>query len=201
MPPPVTPGTPAARKLSICVFCGARPGLSPLGPPVAEAVGAALGLRGHRLVYGAGGVGLMGSLARGALRAGAEVTGIIPPSLLEIERPLLEPGQRLVVTEDMFERKRLMIDQADAFIALPGGYGTLDEILEVVSLSYLGECPKPITLLNVDGIFDNLFALFADIHRRGFTRGGPPLFHVSATVDEALDHIESRLAAGMLGAA
>ena len=120
--------------LSVAVFCGARAGRTPRVMECAGEVGALLGARGHRLVYGAGGVGVMGAVARAAQRHGAPVTGVIPRFLRELERDDVAPEQELIVTDDMFERKQVMFARADAFLALPGGYGTLDEVIEAVSL-------------------------------------------------------------------
>ncbi|MFI6858325.1 TIGR00730 family Rossman fold protein [Streptomyces sp. NPDC050421] len=184
----------AARKterLSVCVFCGARPGTSPEAVRLAHEAGVTLGLHGHDLVYGSGGAGLMGEVARGAMSAGSRVTGIVPRFLYELERADQADVDEMVITEDMFDRKREMIRRSDAFIALPGGYGTLDEILEVVSLNCLGQCPKPLVLVDLDGIWEPLTALFDRVLADGFVRQTTQApFHLAGSVAEAVDFVE-----------
>ncbi|MFJ4321077.1 TIGR00730 family Rossman fold protein [Streptomyces lavendulae] len=175
----------------MAVFCGSRPGVSPRVAQCAEAVGALLGARGHRLVYGAGGVGVMGSVARAAAQRHAPITGVIPGFLRELERDDEAPEQELVVTEDMFSRKREMFARADAFLALPGGYGTLDEVIEVVSLNYLGQRPRPLVLLDVDAFWTPLLRAVTAVQECGFTRG--PLsvpFEITADPVTAFELLE-----------
>lgn len=187
--PTVAGMTSIAESRTITVFCGARPG-SPAAVTAAERLGRAIGTGGHHLVYGAGGVGLMEVTARAAADAGAVVTGVVPRFLYELDRVRRAVCTDLVVTDDMFERKRLMIDRANAFVALPGGYGTLDEVLEVIALAYLGQCPKPLALVDVDGHWDTLCALFADLHRRGFTRPGfDDYYRVTDSPEAAVDFV------------
>jgi uncharacterized protein (TIGR00730 family) len=181
------------RSLRLCVFCGARPG-SPDAVTLARETGRAIGDAGHRLVYGAGGSGLMGEVATAAWEHGADITGIAPRFLYERERGIAAPPYRAVVPETMFERKQLMLDTSDAFLALPGGYGTLDEVLEVISLKYLGMCDKPLILLGVDNFWEPLFALDKILRMRGFVddtvdRG----FELAFSAGEALDLIERRV--------
>ena len=170
------PGTVTGHGggLAVAVFCGARTGHLPRVSEYAQDVGALLGTRGHRLIYGAGGVGVMGAVARSAQRHGAPVTGVIPRFLRELERDDMAPEQELVVTEDMFERKKVMFDMADAFLALPGGYGTLDEVIEVVSLNYLGRNPRPLVLLGVDDFWTPLLRTLTAVQDRGYTRDSTP---------------------------
>jgi uncharacterized protein (TIGR00730 family) len=134
------------------VFCGSRPGGDPAFAVAAEALGMALGRKGWRLVYGGGDVGLMGAVARSTMAAGGTVLGIIPQRLLD-----LEVGKRditeLRVTRNMFDRKERLIDESDAFVALPGGLGTLDEVLDALTLRQLGYHGKPILLVDVDGFW------------------------------------------------
>jgi uncharacterized protein (TIGR00730 family) len=179
------------ERLSVCVFCGARPGTSPGAARLARETGATLGLHGHDLIYGSGGAGLMGEVARAARSAGSRVTGIVPRFLYELERADQADVDEMVVTEDMFDRKREMIRRSDAFIALPGGYGTLDEILEVVSLNYLGQSPKPLVLVDHDGIWEPLTALVDAIHAGGFTRRTTRApFHLAGSAAEAVAFVE-----------
>ena len=136
--------------ISICVFCGSRYGADPRFRAAATRFGELAGSAQIRLIYGGGHVGLMGAVADAAIAAGGEVIGLIPTRLLEREvghRAITE----LVVTQDMFERKQQMIDRADAFVVLPGGLGTLDELLEVVTLRQLGYHAKPIVVVNLGG--------------------------------------------------
>ena len=159
------PTHPAA--FSVAVFCGSRFGVDPAHRAAAEEMGAAIGGRGWRLVYGGGEVGLMGVTARAALDAGGPVLGIIPQRLLDREvgkRDLTE----LRVTATMFERKELLIREADAFVVLPGGLGTLDEILDAVTLRQLGYHQKPILLLDLGGYWQPCVALFAQFAAAGF---------------------------------
>jgi uncharacterized protein (TIGR00730 family) len=154
---------------SICVFCGSSIGASDSYRDDAIALGELLAMRGMRLVYGGGKVGLMGVVADAALRAGGEVVGIIPESLM-----LKEVGHgsltELVVTATMHERKAKMEEAAEGFIALPGGFGTFDELCEILTWAQLGIHRKPIGLLNTDGFFDQLTGFFDFVSDQGFIR-------------------------------
>ena len=154
---------------NICVFCGSSYGTRPVYAEAARATGRLLAERGIGLVYGGGNVGLMGEMADAVLGAGGEVTGVIPRALME-----REVGHRglttLHVVGSMHERKALMVDLSDGFVALPGGYGTLDELCEALTWSQLGIHAKPCGVLNVDGYFDALLALFDHAAREGFVR-------------------------------
>jgi len=153
----------------ICVFCGSSFGARPAYKDAAERLGKLLAERGIGLVYGGGCVGLMGAIADAALAAGGEVIGVIPDSLLR-----REVGHRgvtkLHVVETMHERKALMADLSDAFIALPGGYGTLEELLEAVTWSQLGIQQKPCGLLNVENYWDGLLRVLDHAVDEGFVR-------------------------------
>ena len=155
------------RPFSVCVYCGSRTGADPRHADAARALGSLLGARGARLVYGGGRVGLMGVVADAALAAGALALGVIPRSLMEREvghRGLTE----LQVVETMHERKRRMAEQADAFVALPGGIGTFEELFEVWTWRQLGYHDQPIGLLNVAGYYDPLLAFMRQTERAGF---------------------------------
>ncbi len=142
---------------AICVFCGASSGHSGSYRSAAAELGAALARRGFGLVYGAGRTGLMGAVAEAALAGGAAVTGIVPRALHTPE--LVHPAlSRLEVVPNLHVRKARMVELSDAFVALPGGYGTLDELLEAVTHAQLGFHHKPVGVLNVDGYFDALLA-------------------------------------------
>ncbi|MFK7967380.1 MAG: TIGR00730 family Rossman fold protein [Burkholderiaceae bacterium] len=151
----------------ICVFCGARPGSDPSWMSLARAVGQSIARRGYGVVYGGGGVGLMGAVAAGALDEEGEVIGVIPHSLMAQELGNLNVT-RLEKVESMAVRKTRMIDLADGFVSLPGGLGTLDELFEVMTLRQIGFHQKPNGILNANGYFDDLFALVNGFADKGF---------------------------------
>ena len=132
--------------MNICVFCGSREGTDPGHAQLAEAFGTLLGERGHTLVYGGGGVGIMGIVARACKAAGGRVEGIIPESLIGTEHAWEEADQ-MIQTATMHQRKQLMEARADAFVALPGGFGTLEEVAEVLTLKILNYHNEPMILL------------------------------------------------------
>jgi len=171
---------------SICVFCGSQYGSDPAFRRVATALGEMLGAAGVSVIYGGGHVGLMGAVADAAMAAGGKVIGLIPTRLLEREvghRAITE----LITTRDMFERKQQMIDRADAFVILPGGLGTLDELLDVITLRQLGYHDKPIVLVNLDGYWDPFIALVDQIVGHSFALpGARTLYRVVDTVDQVL---------------
>lgn len=156
---------------SLCVFCGSSPGHSPGYAAAARRVGSRLAGDAVRLVYGGGGVGLMGAIADAVLDSGGQVTGVIPQAL--VQRELAHARVRdMRVVPDMHSRKALMADLADAFLALPGGFGTLDELLEAVTWAQLGLHAKPIGLLDLDGYFAPLLALIEHAVAEGFIAPG-----------------------------
>lgn len=145
-----------SNRRRVCVFCGGNPGNDPAFLDAAREVGHEIGRRGWGLVYGGATVGLMGAVANAALSAGAEVIGVIPTSLVlrEIEHPGLTRNVRVAT---LAERKALMFAESDAFLALPGGFGTLDELFEALTLGQIGESSsKPCVLLNTSGYYDHL---------------------------------------------
>ena len=153
----------------ICVFCGSSKGRSnnAIYVDAAQQMGLALVRRSIGLVYGGGNIGLMGSLADTVLEAGGRVTGVIPQALLDLE--VGHAGlTELHVVESMHERKAMMAELSDGFVAMPGGYGTLDEFCEVVTWAQLGIHRKPCALLNVEGYYDHLLALFDHATAEGF---------------------------------
>ena len=156
-----------AELRSICVYCGSNPGAKPEYAVAAEALGQAIARSGTRLVYGGGAVGLMGILARAVMKDGGAVTGIIPQFLKDREVMLREVSD-LIVTADMHERKRLMFERADAFVALPGGIGTLEEVVEMMTLAQLDQHKKPVLIINLNGFWDPLIALFRRMQQEGF---------------------------------
>ncbi|HTW84353.1 MAG TPA: TIGR00730 family Rossman fold protein [Candidatus Sulfotelmatobacter sp.] len=156
--------------MRVCVYCGASPGNDPRYAATARAFGAALARAGFGVVYGGGRVGLMGALADGALEAGGEVIGIIPRFLEE--REVAHRGVDLHVVQSMHERKALMAEYADAFVALPGGFGTFEEFFEIVTWVQLGLADAPCVLANLDGYFDALLALIDGGRAKGFISAG-----------------------------
>ena len=177
-------------RLSLCVYCGSRPGALPAYADAARAVGAEIGRRGWRLVYGGGRAGLMGVVADAALAAGAEVIGVIPTSLMA--RELGHPGlSELHVVETMHQRKTLMAERSDAFLALPGGIGTFEELFEVWTWRQLGYHDKPLALHNVAGYYDALVRFLDDCRAQGFMeRAQSELLQVGAEATTLLDAIE-----------
>lgn len=152
---------------SVCVYCGARPGRDPRYLEAARQLGQAIAARGWRLVYGGAQVGLMGELANAALGHGAQVLGVIPERLQT--REISHAGlSELVVVGTMHERKQRMALAADAFVALPGGIGTLEELFEIWTWRHLGYHQQPIGLLNVAGFFDPLLGFMAHTDAEGF---------------------------------
>lgn len=140
---------------SVCVYCGSKPGLDPAFALTAHAVGRWIGAHGGQLVYGGGNNGLMGTVAAATLQAGGRVVGVIPKALVEKEWANHDCSE-LHIVDTMHERKRLMAEKADAFVALPGGIGTFEEFFEVWTWRQLGYHDKPVGLLNVDGYYDGL---------------------------------------------
>ncbi len=170
---------------SICVFCGAKEGASPKYMEMAYYTGELIARRGLKLIYGGGGGGLMGSVASGAMAAGGEVHGIIPTKLIERELAKRDITSMEEVP-DMAVRKNKMIVQSDAFISLPGGLGTLDEMFEVMTLRQLGYHSKPVGLLNQDGYYDNLITMCEGFLRDGFVRDSEYRYLVIEKSPEAL---------------
>src|SRR5690606_16163160 len=165
--PSISPEVTAAEAVSsqrtprsfsqIGVFCGASEGISPCYAEAARALGRELGQRKLGMVYGAGSVGLMGIVARTVRDHGCPIVGVIPDILMTRELMGEQIGE-LIVVDTMHERKALMASMADAFVILPGGFGTLDELFEIITWGQLGLHTKPIGLLNVEGFFDSLLA-------------------------------------------
>jgi len=152
---------------SVCIYCGSGPGSDPAYVDAATELGAALGQAGVGLVYGGGSTGLMGAAADAALAAGGTVTGIIPQFLVDREKGHTGLTE-LIVTRDMHERKWEMFNRADAFIALPGGIGTLEELIEVMTWAQLGRHSKPIIIVNTNGFWNHLLALLEHMSTADF---------------------------------
>jgi uncharacterized protein (TIGR00730 family) len=156
---------------SICVYCASGPGTKPIFMASARMFGRILAENGIRLVYGGGSIGLMGALAESVLDHGGFVTGVIPDFLVNREH-MMQRAQERIVTRDMHERKRTMFERADAFVALPGGVGTLEELVEQLTWAQLGRHRKPIAIANIDGFWDSLCALLDHMKALQFIRDG-----------------------------
>jgi uncharacterized protein (TIGR00730 family) len=174
---------------SICVFCSSSDALDAVYFDAAAALGAEIARRGCTLVYGGGKWGLMGAIARAAHAAEGRVVGVIPESLMP---QAYADADELVRTPDMRARKAAMEARADAFIGLPGGFGTLEELLEIMTLKQLGFHTKPIVLLNVAGFYDGLLAVFEQMYRHRFANSAfSQLYHVTPGASDALAYIEA----------
>ena len=170
----------------ICVYCGANLGSEDAFAEAAANLGRAIAQAGHGLVYGGGRVGLMGIVADAALAEGGRVTGFIPQALADREIAHLGLTE-LVITDSMHDRKAGMVGLADGFIALPGGYGTLDEVLEVLTWNQIGSISKPVAFLNVNGFFDHLFRFFDSALDAGLLMAGHRgMAQVADTVGDAV---------------
>lgn len=176
---------------SICVYCGSGFGDEPVFAENAAALGRAMAEQGISLVYGGGNVGLMGTVAQSVLDHGGYVTGIIP-DFLKTREKLLDAVQETIVVPDMHTRKRLMFEKADAFVALPGGIGTLEELVEQMTWAQLGRHTKPILMLSTNGFWKPLLSLFAHMREQGFIRPGLELSYlVAERVEEVIPMLES----------
>lgn len=182
------------KKTAICVFCGSSFGKDPAFRDAARAIGAGIAAMGADLVFGGGGLGLMGDVARAALDGGAEIQGIMPAFLQALE-PGVSPQEKLIVTPHMQERKALMLQMSDAFVILPGGLGTFDEFFEVTTEAQLGVHAKPIILVNVNGYYDSLNALMHQMVETGFAREAVlKLYQMTGNAADALALLNQALA-------
>lgn len=179
-----------SRPFAVAVYCGSRFGDSPAFADAARALGRLIGQRGATLVYGGGRVGLMGTAADAVMAAGGQVVGVIPQALMD--REVGHAGlTELHVVQTMHERKRLMAERADAFISLPGGIGTLEEMYEVWSWQQLGYHDKPVALLNVEGYYDALLEFHRAMHARGFVSQAQfDALTVDTEPDRLLDRVQ-----------
>src|SRR6201997_1058245 len=159
---------------TVCVYCGSGPGTNPHFIESAKALGRIFAENGIRLVYGGGSLGMMGAVATSALDHGGIVTGIIPDFLTARENALTRV-QEMIVTPDMHERKRLMFERSDAFVALPGGIGTLEELIEQLTWQKLGRHSKPILLANIDSFWEPLLSLLSHMRTTEFIRATLPI--------------------------
>jgi uncharacterized protein (TIGR00730 family) len=176
---------------TVCVYCGSGPGTNPHFVEAAVALGKAFAENDVRLVYGGGSLGLMGAVAKSTLDHGGSVTGIIPEFLTARENALARV-QEMIVTPDMHERKRLMFERSDAFVALPGGIGTLEELVEQLTWQQLGRHSKPVLLANIDNFWEPLLDLLAHMRATQFIR---PTLTVDILKAERVEDILPRLRA------
>ena len=175
---------------AICVYCGSSPGTDPAFVEAARDFGKILAHSGIRLVWGGGSVGLMGAIASSVIEHGGTATGIIPEFLTAKERPR-RLAQEQIITRDMHERKSTMFDRADAFVALPGGIGTLEELVEQMTWAQLGRHKKPILIANINGFWDPLLSLLAHMRVAGLVP--PPSRGVDLLVVERVTDILPKL--------
>ncbi|TEU10383.1 MAG: TIGR00730 family Rossman fold protein [Anaerolineales bacterium] len=177
--------------MRICVYCSSSSAVDRIYYSAARELGLLIASRGHSLIYGGGHSGPLGELARAVKAAGSRVVGVIPRSMKEMGLAY-EQADEMIVTESMAERKAHMEQNADAFVALPGGFGTLEELTQVITMKQLNYVSGAIVVLNVAGFYDQLLSHFERIRRQRFA--GPQscqLYHVVASPSEALDYLES----------
>ncbi len=179
--------------MKICVFGAASDKIDKSYIKTVEELGVLMGKRGHRLVFGAGGEGLMGAVARGMKSENGEIYGVVPKFFIEegIEG-LYDKCTKLITTETMRERKALMEDMADAFIIVPGGIGTFEELFEIITLKQLGRHKKPIAVYNINSYYDNLEEMMEHSMREGFVREKcSDLYKYFDSGEKALDYVEN----------
>ena len=177
---------------TICVFCGSSAGNDPRYAEAAHIFGKLLAERGYALVFGGGGLGLMGKVALAARDGGAYIHGILPDFLRHLEPPL-DHGEKISITDSLFVRKAQMMDEADAFVILPGGLGTLDEFGDAITAAQLRVHHKPIVIVNVVGFFNPLLAMLDHLVQQGFAKPGiKSLFEVTTSSEEAIALLDNR---------
>jgi uncharacterized protein (TIGR00730 family) len=185
---------------NVCVYCGSGPGANPAFMKAATDFGRVLAENNIGLVYGGGSIGLMGAVSKSVLDHGGKVTGIIPEFLQAREHPLV--GQyELVVTQNMHERKQIMFDRADAFVALPGGVGTLEELVEQLTWAQLGQHRKPILLADIDGFWEPFLKLIDHMRDMAFIRAGLSVNLLTVKrVEDILPKLHAAMPAGQIPA-
>ena len=168
--------------MNICVFCSSSDVVEPAYFAAATQLGNTMAGRGDVLIYGGTNIGLMGALARSMREHNGRVVGVIP-TFIASRGLAYAPADEMILTRDLRERKARMEERADAFVALPGGFGTLEEMLEIITLKQLQRHTKPVIFLNTDGFYDPLLALFAHMREHRFTKpDSPALYHFAAEV-------------------
>jgi uncharacterized protein (TIGR00730 family) len=184
---------PKKSGAAVCVFCGSSFGNDPAFREAAEAIGTGIAKMGYSLVFGGGGLGLMGVVALAALDGGSEIQGIMPGFLQALE-PGVSPQEKLIVTPHLQERKNLMLQMSDAFIILPGGLGTFDEFFEVAVEAQLGVHSKPIIVVNVNGYYDALDGMLHATVKSGFAKERVlKLYYLADGAEAALEILEGAL--------
>lgn len=177
---------------TICVFCSSSDAVDSIFFETATQLGALISQRNYDLIYGGGQIGLMGALARAAHQNGGKVVGVIPETLRSVKGIAYEAADELVVTRDLRERKAVMEARADAFVVLPGGFGTLEEILEILTLKQLGLHTKPIALVNTNSFYDPLIQLFEHIYQERFAKPDyRQLYHVIPDAASVFSYLET----------
>lgn len=177
--------------MNICVYCGASNRVDQKYVALADDLGAMIARRGHLLVYGGASNGLMGVVAQAVHREGGKVFGVIPQSLVDREMAY-HNADELIITRDLRERKALMEARGDAFLALPGGIGTLEEVFEIMTLRHLSLTAKPLILINFEGFYDPLYALLDHMREEKFVREDhATLYYMAATVQAAFDYLDA----------
>lgn len=180
---------------TVCVYCASSNNIGASFFEMAEEAGRLLAERGYTLVYGGGNVGLMGVLAKSVHEHGGRVVGVIPEALKRREGIAYQLADELIITRTMQERKSIMFSRAEAFMVLPGGFGTLEEFMEVLTLKQLGYHHPPIALVNTDGFYEPLIDLFAHIYAQKFAHPRHrELYHVATDPKDAIDYIEVAMA-------
>jgi len=177
-----------ASEKTICVYCSSSEAIDTVYFQAAREIGEMIGARGHTLIYGGGRMGLMGEVARAVQAAGGQVIGVIPEALMA---QCYDLADEIITTRDMRERKAMMEARADAFIGLPGGFGTLEEVLEILTLKQLRYHEKAIVLANVAGYYDHLLEVFEHLYIQQFAKAEyRALYYVTPSAEEALNYID-----------
>lgn len=185
----------SSSPLSLCVYCGSGTGRDPAYMEAARTLGHSMADAGVGLVYGGGSIGLMGEVARAVVSGGAPVTGIIPEFLVQRERMLEDGGHELIKVDDMHQRKMMMFERASGFVALPGGIGTLEELVEIATWAQLARHNKPIIIANINRYWQPLLNLIAHMREEQFIRSGLEVhFEVVERAEDIVPAFMQRLA-------
>jgi cytokinin riboside 5'-monophosphate phosphoribohydrolase len=181
--------------MNLCIYCSSSNAVDTVYFEAARRVGHQLAARGDNLIYGGADIGLMGTVARAVSEGGGHVTGVMPEAL-RAKRITYDAADRMIITRDMRTRKATMARYADAFIALPGGFGTLEELAETLTERQLQIHEKPVVILNVHRFYDPLIALFEHFYREQFARRWEELYHVADTPEAVFAHLDAYAAGG-----
>lgn len=176
--------------MNICVFCSSSNAVDPAFFTAARTLGKTIAQRGDTLIYGGADVGLMGAIAEAVKVGGGTVVGIMPTVLQEM-RIVFSDADEFIVTQDMRERKAMMEARADAFVVLPGGFGTLEELAEILTLRQIGTHTKPIVILNTAGYYAPLVALFEHFYAERISQPWRHLYHIASKVHEVFDYLDT----------